>query len=358
MNQCYYNEDFWQCVTATSAGQSPATHPSKWRKIRLLSKWRWVLAQLTYAYLLAADGQTDKAAIERNVALGREQQGLNDLAAQEECEERHRCDRGRPARVNTGRTRPVTAGVILDDAYGLMNWDVDELDDREKADARRAFSKALQEVWEKWWWQELMLCQVTQFAGNWIDVENYPTPACYYAPTDKYYLAVNDSLGEPADSAGNVLTGWLEYDPAPWPVWQPGTYAIGDKVQHAGKFWYSYADGNDDVPGVGVGWSNLFDADPAGSNWTPTLPDDNSSNLALIHGPIRSVSRHDPRTAANPVFFELDVTGDGTRVLGLTVSHPWVWSRRVTPIINPTAADFDATATYEATAPEDLVYDD
>lgn len=355
MNQCYFNSDFWQCVTATSAGESPTTTPAKWRKIRLLGKWRWVLAQLTYAYLLAFDGQTDKASLERNIAYGREQSGLRDLISQEESEERQSRDgyRGRPARVNTGRTRPVAASVILDDAYGLIGWDAENLDTREEQDARRALSRALQEVWEAWWWQELMTCAMTQFAGHWLADEDYPTPACYYAPTAKYYLAMSDTLGAPADSTGEVNPSWLEYDPQPWPVWAPGTYDLGAKAQHAGKYWYSSTAANSDVPATGSNWINLFDT--TGENWEPLLPDANSSNLALIYGPIRSVSQHDPRSAANPEFLELDVTCAGTRVLGLTVTHPWVWARRVTPVL--TGDEFSTTTTYEATDPEDLVYD-
>jgi len=94
-------------------------------------------------------------------------------------------------------------------------------------------------------------------------------------------------------------------------------------------------------------------------NWTPVLPApaaaSRSGTAIGPFGPVRGVSIYDPRSKANPNFYELSVTGDATRILALTVLHPWVWSRRVTPIL--TGDDFDATAIYAATPPEELVYD-
>lgn len=61
-DQCYFTDgEFYQCVTATTAGESPTTAPTKWRRIQIPKDWRWVLAQLTYAHLLEMDGQLDKA---------------------------------------------------------------------------------------------------------------------------------------------------------------------------------------------------------------------------------------------------------------------------------------------------------
>ena len=79
MNQAYYNGEFYQCVTATNAGESPATHPAKWRKISMLKDWRWPLAKLTYANLLELDGQKDKATAERTVALITPGRGLEEV---------------------------------------------------------------------------------------------------------------------------------------------------------------------------------------------------------------------------------------------------------------------------------------
>lgn len=83
MNQCYHNGEFWQCVTGTSAGESPTTAPAKWRRIQIPKEWRWVLARLTYAHLLEMDGQKDKAQAERAQATGAERIGLEFLMRRE-----------------------------------------------------------------------------------------------------------------------------------------------------------------------------------------------------------------------------------------------------------------------------------
>ena len=72
-------------------------------------------------------------------------------------------------------------------------------------------------------------------------------------------------------------------------------------------------------------------------------------------GPIRSVSRFDPRVHDNSQPYQIKVTFGGTLVIGLDVGRPWVWSRRVTPVI--TGDEFSSSATYTATPVEDLVFD-
>lgn len=62
--QAYFNGNFYQCATATNAGETPLTHPAKWRLVRIPKEWRRVLARLTYANLLEIDGQKDKAKAE------------------------------------------------------------------------------------------------------------------------------------------------------------------------------------------------------------------------------------------------------------------------------------------------------
>lgn len=82
-DQCYFNGEFYQCVADTVAGESPATAPAKWRKVQIPADWRWVLTQLTYAHLLKLDGQNEKAAAERTLALNSERIGLVDTVRRE-----------------------------------------------------------------------------------------------------------------------------------------------------------------------------------------------------------------------------------------------------------------------------------
>jgi hypothetical protein len=76
-SQCYFNGDFYQAKAATTAGQSPATHPELWSKVQIPARWRWLLSRLTYANLLELDGQTDKSAAIRDSALNDERRGLD-----------------------------------------------------------------------------------------------------------------------------------------------------------------------------------------------------------------------------------------------------------------------------------------
>lgn len=92
-DQCYFNGNYYQCVTATNAGESPATHPAKWRQIQLPKAWRWALAQLTYAELLKMDGQNDKALFARDEATGAQDVGVEDLIRKEANREAHRLSR-------------------------------------------------------------------------------------------------------------------------------------------------------------------------------------------------------------------------------------------------------------------------
>ncbi len=64
-DQCYFEGDFYQCIYAADANESPETNPEKWEKLKIPVEWRRVLVKLTYAHLLQLDGQTDKALVER-----------------------------------------------------------------------------------------------------------------------------------------------------------------------------------------------------------------------------------------------------------------------------------------------------
>lgn len=89
--------------------------------------------------------------------------------------------------------------------------------------------------------------------------------------------------------------------------------------------------------------------------WRPLLPWTNYGGVQQEpFGPVRSVSKFDPRISCNAQQFQLDVRQDGTRVRALTETHPWVWARRVTPII--TGDEWSASTTYEAVPASELVF--
>ena len=54
--------NYYDCLSSTSAGQSPDTHASKWSLVEIPYIFRGFIAHHAYALWLISDGQTDKAA--------------------------------------------------------------------------------------------------------------------------------------------------------------------------------------------------------------------------------------------------------------------------------------------------------
>lgn len=60
-DQCYHDGDFWQCSQATSAGQSPTTHPAKWVRQEIPANFRRYIVRAAVAKILPGEGKTDIA---------------------------------------------------------------------------------------------------------------------------------------------------------------------------------------------------------------------------------------------------------------------------------------------------------
>jgi hypothetical protein len=59
-SQAYYNGDWYECVTATAAGESPGTNPEKWSKLEIPNFAAQPIVEIAIGILLMADGQSDK----------------------------------------------------------------------------------------------------------------------------------------------------------------------------------------------------------------------------------------------------------------------------------------------------------
>jgi hypothetical protein len=57
-SQCYFAGDFYECVSDTSAGQSPGTHPAKWNRLTLPEEWQPYLEEEAVAFALQANGES------------------------------------------------------------------------------------------------------------------------------------------------------------------------------------------------------------------------------------------------------------------------------------------------------------
>lgn len=213
----------------------------------------------------------------------------------------------------------VKASTILGDAYRMIGWDAQQIDARDAADARMAFGLALQEVWEQWWWPELMQCQRVQFFADWADTElPCAEGEVFYVPAaDAYYLSTATVAVAPLDADDQVNAGWVKLEP--------------DTA-------YELASG-------------------ATYEWNPVLPIVRDGAEVGPWGPVRLVSAHDPREQRHTETFETEPTEAGEKILNLTVARPWVWSRRVTPQVDgDNAAEYDAAASYTATPLDELVW--
>ena len=57
-SQAYYSGDFWECVSDTTAAQSPDTHPAKWNRLALPEEWLPYLEEEAVAYAMQALGRS------------------------------------------------------------------------------------------------------------------------------------------------------------------------------------------------------------------------------------------------------------------------------------------------------------
>lgn len=70
LDQVYFSGNFYNCITTTTAGQSPATTPAKWALVEIPWVLRPWLTQAGFASWLRGDGQTERAIAEMEVAGG------------------------------------------------------------------------------------------------------------------------------------------------------------------------------------------------------------------------------------------------------------------------------------------------
>lgn len=80
------NSNFWKCIVATSAGQSPSTTAASWEKLQIPASLFYPSVYYAYAEWLMQDGQTDKA----ELAKRRADEWLADQADREERQQRTR----------------------------------------------------------------------------------------------------------------------------------------------------------------------------------------------------------------------------------------------------------------------------
>lgn len=68
-SQVYFDGDWYNCISATTAGQSPSTDPDKWAKLEIPKSFERFLIQQAYEFILPAEGQNSKRIPERMSAV-------------------------------------------------------------------------------------------------------------------------------------------------------------------------------------------------------------------------------------------------------------------------------------------------
>lgn len=275
----------------------------------------------------------------------------------------------------------IPASTILEDAYRMMGWDPALLEDVEIAQARQAFSKALQSVWESWWWEKLMQEREIALAPEFRTTDT-PDPGlwpegylCFEPISNWYYVCIKPGGTaqppiDPANPYTNLSTGGLGWNVllTDWAVWcephalpewiSTGTFQLGSQTQRKGKRYQSIVDNNtgNDPENNESFWLLVPDLELTLPFIDPTSDPDTDA-LRGPYGLPRSFSQLDPRRTPAPVEYNWEPTPDGHRVIGMPQGKGRVWAsvRRPTPVI--TADPFDAAATYTAIQPEEQVYD-
>ena len=247
----------------------------------------------------------------------------------------------------------IDASVILDDAYRLMNWDPAQLDSRNKADARAALSQALQEVWEAYWWEDLMQCKSIAPAMKISGLDTADVYSLYqYLLDAEGILEVTDQINaKPAYGALNATAIQWQQTIGSGLHWEITTY---DATRTNPLQVCYYSDEDVDTPDLVKTWTAYYADGATDVPEIANVPLPVVSPIITGSANVRSISRLNPQSGSNAGKYATIDDTDGVIIVGLDTGRPWVWARRPTPVL--TGDPFADTATYEATDETELVF--
>ena len=240
----------------------------------------------------------------------------------------------------------ISAGVC-----GLMGWDPDNLDALQFAAIRRAVSQALGDIWDRYWWSDLLRVTERTFRPAYSATTSYGAGEfVWLAGPRAYYQALQATVGNaPATLSGSTwaLNGqyWAEaqFKPA-GATWSSTTaYAVGDLV--------TWLENNETYQCIVAGTGNL----PSSSSWSRVVPFDAYVDLLEIGqtpiGRVRAVWDRNPRVYAGARRLEWAMSHRGVEVF---TENPTVW---VEGLLRPhwfTGSNYDSAAVYTATDTTDV----
>lgn len=101
----------------------------------------------------------------------------------------------------------VAFQTVLREAAGLAGFTLSQLSASPKAQLRTFIDRRTRQYWEKWWWNQLMHAEERAYRDAYDAAVTYAADdEVYYATTDKYYLALQSTVGNAPTNA----TYWEE----------------------------------------------------------------------------------------------------------------------------------------------------
>lgn len=236
-----------------------------------------------------------------------------------------------------------------------LGWDPNLLDASEFAQAKRAISAAIREVYDYCFWPDLTRTEQRTFWPNYDDTETFAAgEIVYYPPTDAYYIALRSTTGnEPATRSGDTWSTNEAYWSLALRVLSADehdtteAYARGAKVYDPITFAF-YQCHTAAAAGIAATntsyWGAIEPLDPV-IPWTRT-------GLNPI-GRVEGVYREDPRIHRGAEGIAWDETHAGIQVREGEENNPWI--RYQLRPARFTGTTYDPAAAYTAVSDEDSV---
>lgn len=236
-----------------------------------------------------------------------------------------------------------------------LGWDPSNLDAYEFAQAKRAVSAAIEQVYQYCFWPDLTRTEQRTFHPDYDDAEAVAAAEIrYYPPTDAYYIALRATTGnEPATQSGDTWETNLAY----WSLAQrtlsadeydaTEAYALGDVVYDPVTYLFYQchtAAAAGVYPTETDNWGAVAALDPV-IPWTRT----GSNPIGRVEG----VYRADPRVHRGAERLPWDETHLGIQVREGSENNPWVRYELRPPRF--TGTTWSASAAYSPVSDEDAV---
>lgn len=247
--------------------------------------------------------------------------------------------------------RTIPYREILERVCDHMGWDPDNLDARQFASVRRAVTASLADIWNRYWWADLVRCEERTFRPPYSSLTTYAAGTfVWLAGPRAYYQALQTTTGNvPATLTDGVWVlnaqYWAVATPAPAAAAYSATasYAVGDLV--------TWDQDNRVYQCIQAGTGTL----PSSAYWGRVEPFDAYVDLLepgfVTLGRVRALYDCNPRINAGASRVEWANSHRGVEVY---TTLPTVWVEGLMRPHRFTGDAWSSAAAYTATTGEDL----